>query len=333
MNRLAPPPGSQTLLSKEISDALPARKYKRITKAAALYRHPDADAQCENCVFFLKPDRCHLHGPSDDISETGCCGYFLAGPGRSHKFGNVQVQIPDPLRTKIISAGKVIVKESSLAAEGREADPHVTVKFGIHTTDPLEVAKAVGSPGLVKLKIGKLSLFPDSGDGEVLKLDIESEDLHKLNASLSSKLKVTDTHPEYNPHLTIAYVEPGSMGEYIGKGINGITGQSVTIPELLFSTRFDERFCLPLSSGSNPIQVSMGFAPASLVTKEQSGYEEGGEFECEYCKHFAPDELDCAVVDPNSPGDDDGYIDEEAVCNAFAKGKKRSDPELEEDED
>jgi hypothetical protein len=40
------------------------------------------------------------------------------------------------------------------------------------------------------------------GNGDVLKVDIDSPDLHRLNGKIAEALPNTDTHPEYKPHAT-----------------------------------------------------------------------------------------------------------------------------------
>ena len=64
--------------------------------------------------------------------------------------------------------------------------------------------------------------------------------------------------------------------------------------------------------------VPSGSSPQSLVSIEQSGYRESPSgFSCSQCTNFISDDMDCRVVDPNTPGDDPGLIDPNASCNAI----------------
>jgi 2'-5' RNA ligase len=50
----------------------------------------------------------------------------------------------------------------------------------------------------------------------VLKFDVESEDLNKLN-KVFSDYPNTNKFPDYHPHCTIAYLKSGKAAKYIKK--------------------------------------------------------------------------------------------------------------------
>lgn len=97
---------------------------------------------------------------------------------------------------------------------GKEKDPHVTILYGLHKTVPdkdiEEVIETIKSP---RIKMGKVSFF-ENPKFDVLKFDIESEDLHKLNKEFS-KFPYTSDFPDYHPHCTIAYIKKGKAKEYV----------------------------------------------------------------------------------------------------------------------
>lgn len=63
--------------------------------------------------------------------------------------------------------------------------------------------------------MGEVSSF-NNPKFEVLKFDVESEDLHKLNKKFT-KFPFTSDYPEYHPHCTIAYVKKDKAKKYIDK--------------------------------------------------------------------------------------------------------------------
>ncbi len=136
---------------------------------------------------------------------------------------------------------------SHLADDGRENDPHVTVKYGLHTADPEEVKRALIGHAPVKLKFGKTSLFPpNKEDGfEVVKVDIESPDLHALNKKITKSLTNTDTHPEYHPHATIAYVKIGKGKLYANDST--LYGKEVTADRVVFSSKTGKKTAIMLT--------------------------------------------------------------------------------------
>ncbi len=165
----------------------------------------------------------------------------------THKFSSTQVNLPSSVANKILTFAAEIPDED-LAEDGRETTPHVTVKYGIHTYDPGQIREIVEGFGPITLSFGPLSYFPntESNHGDVIYVDILSPDLERLNTLLSTSLEVTDTHPKYRPHATIAYVETGLGEFYTSDPYHELFGQSVTINEIEFSTPDDERTVINL---------------------------------------------------------------------------------------
>ena len=96
--------------------------------------------------------------------------------------------------------------------------PHITVKYGLHTQDPKPVASVLKGSRPVRFKLGRTSLFsPEGKEYDVVKVDVESPDLQRLNAKLRAALKATDTFPTYKPHVTVAYVKRG-LGQQVPLG-------------------------------------------------------------------------------------------------------------------
>ncbi len=136
-----------------------------------------------------------------------------------HKFSSTQINLRDvgrgvsfvPKLTELAAS----IPDEDLASDGREEDFHITIKYGLHTNKAEDVRKVVEGFGLIEYRLGKVSLF-QSEEHDVVKIDVVSDDLHRLNKLISSSLECTDTHPTYKPHVTIAYVKPGLGEKYAG---------------------------------------------------------------------------------------------------------------------
>jgi 2'-5' RNA ligase len=116
---------------------------------------------------------------------------------------------------------------------GKEDNPHATILFGLHTDIEdekiIEKIKGLKKP---KIKIGKISSF--KGDEyDVLKFDLESEDLIKAN-KIFVKFPHTTDFPNYHPHTTIAYVKTGKAEKYI-KELNMINTIKFTVSKFVYS--------------------------------------------------------------------------------------------------
>lgn len=152
--------------------------------------------------------------------------------------------MPKAIQDEVQQFSRTLVDKADLAPDGRETQSHITVLYGLHEANPAAVAKALAGEGPIRVKLGKISKFPDSGDGEVLKIDIDSPDLRRLNKKISG-LPHTSTHPGYRPHLTLAYVRPGTADKYIGKK-NPLEGREIILKEIAVSDRGGEQHMIPL---------------------------------------------------------------------------------------
>lgn len=137
------------------------------------------------------------------------------------------------------------IDDKDLAEDGKETEFHVTAKYGLHTDDSLDVEKVVAGFGPVSAKLGKVSIFEnDDKDFDVVKIDVDSPDLHRLNKLLSESLEVTDTFPDYHPHLTLAYVKKGEGAKYVG--MDDVDGYELNWDVLLFSNKDRMKFPINL---------------------------------------------------------------------------------------
>jgi hypothetical protein len=116
-------------------------------------------------------------------------------------------------------------------ADGVEDEPHVTLLYGLHTNNPLEIMPYLADTKSFEITLGKCSKFSPA-EYDVLKCDVEGEELYRLN-SLLKTLPYTNSYNEYIPHLTLGYVKPGSCDHLVGQNI--FSGHKFTINTLVFS--------------------------------------------------------------------------------------------------
>ena len=102
---------------------------------------------------------------------------------------------------------------------GYENEPHCTLLYGLHegvTTE--DIKKVLDKYTYTTLKAHNASLF-ENPDYDVLKFDIKGDNIHETNKDLQ-QYPFTSNFPDYHPHMTVAYLKPGT-GKRYAKMLNG----------------------------------------------------------------------------------------------------------------
>jgi N12 class adenine-specific DNA methylase/2'-5' RNA ligase len=199
-----------------------------------------------------------------------------------HDFSSTQVNLPTPVADQV-RAFAARIPDAALAEDGRETNPHVTVLYGLHGEEPEAVKKLLANQGPITVTIGKASVFPPSGPGKpaVVKLDVDSPELHRLNGIIST-LEHTNTHPEYHPHITLAYVKPEAVDGFMFKGLEGaevdtpLTGQKITLNSIAFSDKAGKQTEIPLTGKTSAEPPAKPPAGGAQATTQSSSSEVPG---------------------------------------------------------
>lgn len=135
---------------------------------------------------------------------------------------------------KILKFSKQLINDNDLYIEngeyGRETEGHITIRYGfLKDLNELEVRQLIQGqkPFLVEL-IG-LDKFVSAPKYDVAMFKASSPVLKKLNELSGVYLNEND-YPEYNPHLTLAYVQKGKF-PYAKEGLK----LTVPIREICYS--------------------------------------------------------------------------------------------------
>lgn len=188
--------------------------------------------------------------PKVDIRETPKSSTQLTLPPQQAKpFTDFAKSIPD---------SEVYHKadESGKEDYGVETDPHITVLYGLTEHAPEKVAAIFATKKPITVTLGKLSVF-EGKDYDVLKVDVHGKDLHDLNSEIA-KLPNEQTHPTYQPHLTIAYLKKGEGKQYVGD--DRFDGQKLTFNSVTFSP--------PKELRANVGRPELNFSPKETPTAE-----------------------------------------------------------------
>lgn len=180
---------------------------------------------------------------------------YRSGP---HDYCSTQINLEGYAAILVNLMGRSI-RQEDLHEKGREDGPHVTVRYGLEgTVTAADVSRTIGASKAPQLTLGKVGVLPAAQTGkpyDVLKIDVTSPDLVKLNVALG-QLPNTQTFT-YHPHATIAYLKPG-RGDAYAKVLDPLD-LTVTAQQIVFSDKENNKTFIDLMPGrSTPVPTGRG---------------------------------------------------------------------------
>ena len=157
---------------------------------------------------------------------------------------------------------------------GREIEPHVTILYGLHDDelDQDEVIQLLKCLKLTTVKLAKISSF-DNEEFDVLKWDVESEDLNLYNKIVTLMFPFTSKFPDYHAHCTIAYLNPGSAKKY-SKDVKEII--ELPIEKWVYSKADGSKVAINSKGEVEEMRKAEDKVTENLEYKEDESYEYKG---------------------------------------------------------
>lgn len=132
-------------------------------------------------------------------------------------YGCLMAYVEESFKKKILKCGNDLIKDSQLYNEdgeeyGRETEPHVTIKYGFipDLTDDEVKSILKGVKNKFQVTVTGLSTF-QTPKFDVVKFDIKPTEVLSKLRQLCDKFPNEDEHPNFVPHMTLAYVKKGSF--------------------------------------------------------------------------------------------------------------------------
>ena len=123
---------------------------------------------------------------------------------------------------------------------GKEANPHVTVMYGLSPIEETRVKELLNKvPKKIVAELGKISKFSNADTPyDVLKIEVKSPHLNKIHEMIRKNFENNYKWSEYNPHVTLAYVKKGTCNEYVGN--KTFEGMKVMFETFMYSNGIRE---------------------------------------------------------------------------------------------
>src|SRR5208282_1443914 len=197
-----------------------------------------ADYELSQCSY--KTDNFGSKAPVIDALDKD--GEFNVDEEKTAKMGphdnaSTQIQLPTSAAQKTMVAAMKI-PDAELGKDGRENEPHVTIKYGVdEDQEALEEALVGQKPFTVTL--GTLHVFPEK-DGQVpVVARVHAAELEKLHDLVSNTIGNRVDDNEYFPHVTLAYVLPKFGAKY--EDAEWLLGTTFTADSLVLSLAAGKR--------------------------------------------------------------------------------------------
>jgi len=139
---------------------------------------------------------------------------------KGYKFASTQINLPGPYAEEIIELGRSLIPEEDLDGRGRETEPHVTVKYGVHENEQ-RLRMALENHEPIEILLGPVETFEPSehSDGAApVVIKVISGDLRKVRRDVDTFVGAMPDNFDYTPHVTIAYVRADCASKYQGAG-------------------------------------------------------------------------------------------------------------------
>lgn len=187
----------------------------------------------------------------------------------AHTYSSTHVSLPEEHACAFRQFAASIPNEHIYdeAGYGRDMEPHITALYGIKTAEADAVKACVAGYGTVTACLGEISAFiRDEKPYDVLKAEVDSPALHRLHHLIKASVDCDVQWPDYNPHVTVAYLKKGMAAQYIGN--KRFAGLNMAFDKLVFSSHTGDKTNLSLtpetsdsvySSAMNRIKLSQGW--------------------------------------------------------------------------
>jgi GGDEF domain-containing protein/2'-5' RNA ligase len=172
-----------------------------------------------------------------------------------YKNASTQVNLAPEQASKVKNAG-MMIPDHELAGNGREEQPHITVKYGVHDQAAETLREKLANTKPFEATLGKIKTFPpteNSDNAAVVHAEVHAPQLEQLHKEVAKHVGNKADDFEFRPHITLAYVKPEFAHKYEGR--SDLVGTKVPIDSITVSQRDGRQVEIPLGGKAVEPQV------------------------------------------------------------------------------
>ncbi len=136
----------------------------------------------------------------------------------TNKYGCLMALPPIEHCHKIVDFAKKIIPVNILYTDSNDSsygytdqDVHCTIKYGFYPDlSKRDLAQVLHQVKPFKVRLKSLNQF-NSENYDVVKFEVEKDEILSKLRDICDEFPNEDQYPEYNPHMTMAYVKSGTF--------------------------------------------------------------------------------------------------------------------------
>lgn len=123
------------------------------------------------------------------------------------------------------------IPAADLAQDGVVGKHHVTLKYGLATSNAEDLRRLAASLPTMTLRLGATMVFPKP-EADILVMRVFGEGLEEAHEQIQRYTPCQEDEQPYLPHVTLAYLKPGAGVRYAGDP--ALAGRAAIATELWF---------------------------------------------------------------------------------------------------
>ena len=139
-----------------------------------------------------------------------------------YKLSSTQINLPAAHADYLIKWGRLMIPNEHLYYDdkgglGREDEPHISVLYGLTGAEPSpKLLELIRKTPPFTVKLTSVTLFDNNPDYDVVKFDVDSDELKALSDAIRQACPNENKFPEFHGHATVAYVKKGRALDVAG---------------------------------------------------------------------------------------------------------------------